>query len=204
MAAATRADVDRWAVGLLEGMRRTYGGRPVWVRLVTAPALLLLSVDDIRTALEGSPDPFAPDPEAKRKGMSHFQPDALTISRGEDWAERRRFAESVLDTGQSHHRLADRQASVVAEEAGSLLLEVEAAGGELEWERFALATRRIVRRIVLGDSARDDEALSDLLAEMMDSANSMPDEPSPELDGHSWRSAPAVTSAAPRTGASWA
>ena len=99
VAIATRADVDRWAVGLLEGMCRNYGGKPVWVRLVTDPALLLFSVDDIRTVLEGSPDPFAPDPEAKRKGMSHFQPDALTISRGADWAERRRFAESVLDTG---------------------------------------------------------------------------------------------------------
>jgi cytochrome P450 len=182
VAVATRADVDRWAVGLLEGMRRNYGGKPVWVRVVTDPALLLFSVDDIRAALEGSPEPFAPDPEAKRNGMSHFQPDALTISRGEDWAERRRFAEAVLDTGEPAHRLADRFAAIVAEEAKALLLEVDAAGGELEWERFALAMRRIVRRIVLGDSARDDEALSGLLAEMMDSANSMPDEPSPKLD----------------------
>jgi len=165
-------------------MCRNYGGKPVWIRLVTDPALLLFSVDDIRTALEGSPDPFAPDPEAKRKGMSHFQPDALTISRGEDWAERRRFAESVLDTGQPLHRLADRFAAVVAEEAKTLLLEVDAAGGDLEWERFALTVRRIVRRIVLGDSARDDEAMSDLLAEMMDGANSMPDEPSPKLDAY--------------------
>jgi cytochrome P450 len=195
VAVATRADVDRWAVGLLEGMRRTYGGKPVWVRLVTDPALLLFSVEDIRAALEGSPEPFAPDPEAKRKGMSHFQPDALTISRGEDWAERRRFAESVLDTGQPLHRLADGFASVVADEAKTLLLEVEAAGGELEWERFALTMRRIVRRIVLGDSARDDEALTDLLFEMMDGANSMPDEPSPKLDAYLDRLGDYVTAA---------
>jgi cytochrome P450 len=180
--AATRADVDRWAVGLLEGMRRNHGGRPVWVRLVRDPALLLFSVDDITAALERSPDPFAPDPEAKRKGMGHFQPNALTISRGEDWAERRRFAEAVLDTNASAHRLAERHAQVVAEEVDALLLELDAGGGELQWERFARTGRRVMRRIVLGDSARDDEGLSDLLAEMMDAANSMPDEPSPKLD----------------------
>jgi cytochrome P450 len=180
--AATRADVDRWAVGLLEGMRRNYGGRPVWVRLVRDPALLLFSVDDIRAALGRSPDPFAPDPEAKRKGMGHFQPDALTISRGEEWAERRRFAESVLDTGSPAHRFADRFAAVVSEEVAALILETEAAGGVLEWDVFAATGRRVMRRIVLGDAASKDEALSDLLAEMMDAANSMPGEPSEELD----------------------
>ncbi len=180
--AATAADVDRSAVGLLSGMRRTHGGRPVWVRLVTSPALLLLSVDDIRVALEGSPEPFAPDPEAKRKGMSHFQPEALTISRGEDWAARRAFAESVLDTGGAAHRLGDAFARVLAEEAAALVADAEAAGGELDWRRFSLAARRVTRRIVLGDEARDDEDLTDALARMMDAANSLPDEPSPELD----------------------
>jgi hypothetical protein len=42
--------------------------------------------------------------------------------------------------------------------------------------------RRITRRVVLGDAARDDEELSTVLAEMMDAANSLPDEPSPQLD----------------------
>jgi hypothetical protein len=180
--AATAADVDRWAVGLLSGLRRAHGGRPVWVRLMTSSALLLLSVDDIRAALEGSPDPFASDPEAKRKGMSHFQPEALTISRGEDWAERRRFAESVLDSGAAVHRLGDGFARVLAEESAALLADVDEAGGELDWDRFALAWRRVTRRIVLGDEARDDEELSTVLAEMMDGANSLPDEPSPQLD----------------------
>ncbi len=182
VAAATAADVDRWAVGLLAGMRRAHGGKPVWVRLVTDPALLLLSVDDIRIALEGSPEPFAPDPEAKRKGMSHFQPDALTISRGADWVERRRFAESVLDTGRPAHRLGDAFAHVIADEVSALLDNVDAADGELVWDLFAPAMRRITRRVVLGDAARDDEDLSTALAQMMDAANSLPDEPSPQLE----------------------
>jgi cytochrome P450 len=170
--AATRANVDRWAVRLLRGMRRTHRGSPVWVRLGTAPALLLLDVADVRTALEGSPDPFASDPEAKRKGMSHFQPDALTISRDGPWESRRRFAEAVLATAEPVHPLADRFAAVVAEEVAALLA---GAGAELGWEPWAAALRRITRRIVLGDGARDDEELSELLATLMDEANSLPD-----------------------------
>ena len=39
-------------------------------------------------------------PKPKREGMAAFQPDALTISRGHPWEDRRRFAEAVLDTAQ--------------------------------------------------------------------------------------------------------
>src|SRR6266487_2060294 len=66
VAAATRADVDRWGVRLLRGMHRAHHGSPVWVRLGKTPALLLLDVADVRIALAGSPDPFASDPGAKR------------------------------------------------------------------------------------------------------------------------------------------
>lgn len=178
VAAATRADVDRWAVGLLSGMRRSHGPGPVWVRVIKDPALLLLAVDDIRRVLEGSPQPFASDPEAKRKGMGSFQPDALTISRGELWANRRRFAEAVLDTGRPRHRLAGRFAEVTLEETAALIEEVEASDGcELRFDPLNRALRRITRRVVLGDSARDDEELSKLLGDLMSEANGMPSEP---------------------------
>jgi cytochrome P450 len=173
--AATRADVDRWAIRLLRGMHRAHGGSPVWVRLGTSPALLLLDVADVRRLLEGSPDPFASDPEAKRKGMIHFQPDALTISRDGDWESRRPFNEGVLATGEPAHPMADRFTAVVEEEITTLLDET---GGVVEWDPWSAAFRRITRRIVLGDSAREDEELSDLLAALMDEANSLPDEPS--------------------------
>ena len=58
--------------------------------------------------------------------MVHFQPEALTISRNPEWAERRAFTESVLDTGSPAHRLADSFAAVIAAEAASLLDEVDA------------------------------------------------------------------------------
>jgi cytochrome P450 len=166
---ATRAGVDGQAIGLLGELRRKYGPRPLWVRIVKDPALLLLDVADVRRALEGSPAPFASDPDSKRRGMVAFQPDALTISRGDLWQQRRAFAEDVLDTPQVSHRLGERIVAIVAEELGALsgTLDLDALGG---------AYRRLTRRIVLGDGARDDEQLSARLAELMDQANSMPGE----------------------------
>ena len=90
------AHTDGLLVGSLEGMNRKYGGLPVWVKVMRDDALLMFDPADIARSLTESPEPLAADPEAKRKGMAHFQPDALTISRGDDWRSRRRFAESIL------------------------------------------------------------------------------------------------------------
>jgi cytochrome P450 len=142
----------------------------------------VLSTEHVRRVLEGSPEPFAPDPDATRRGMCHFQPDALTISRGDAWRNRRRFAEAVLDTGQPAHRLADRFVSVTREEVGAMLDEVATEEPpRLRWDAFQRSFARTTRRVVLGDAASDDEELATLLAELMDEANSLPKEPSERL-----------------------
>ena len=69
-------------MALLRGMCSGHGGGPIRVRIVTGEAVLLLDPRDIDRVLQGSPEPFASDPPAKRDGMVAFQPDALTISRG--------------------------------------------------------------------------------------------------------------------------
>jgi cytochrome P450 len=179
--AATAANVDGWAVGLLSGMRRGHSGGPVWVRMITDRALLMLTPADAHRALEGSPDPFAPDPDGKRKGMVAFQPDALTISRGAEWRNRRDFTESVLETAAPLHRLADRFAAVAHEEVGALV--GDGTDGELSWEGWQGAWRRVARRAVLGDAARGDDELTDELAAMMDEANGMPGRTSERYPG---------------------
>lgn len=97
---------DQFGYQLVGGVVRRLGPDPFWIRLVADEVLLVHHPDDIRIVLEGSPTPFAADPDSKRKGMAAFQPHALTISRGDLWANRRRFAEAVLDTGAPLHRLA--------------------------------------------------------------------------------------------------
>ena len=152
-------------------MRASYGPGPVWVRVVRDPALLVLSVEDVRRVLGRSPDPFASDPPSKRKGMTAFQPDALTISRDGPWENRRRFNEAVLDTGLS--RLSDHFVAVVQEEAGVIAREAE-----LSWDQWHAAFQRITRRVVFGDAARSDESLTELLGELMSEGNGMPGRPS--------------------------
>ncbi len=162
--AATLGRADAAAIAAVASLRNAYGNGPLWLRAGTDDALLLIGRDAVRRVLEASPDPFAADPEPKRSGMRHFQPEALTISREPDWSGRRRFAEAVLDTGRPLHRQADRFAVVAGEEASGLPEEIDAAA----WGR---AVHRVTRRIVFGDRAAGDDELSTLLGELMDKAN---------------------------------
>jgi cytochrome P450 len=162
VAVATRTGADGLAVSFMAGLKRSYGDGPVWIRVAKDEALLLLGSEPIRRTLDGSPDPFAADPEPKKSGMSRFQPDALTISRSPDWEDRRQFTDAVLGTGMQ--TLADRFASVCEEEAGRL-------PAQLDWEAWSRAVRRVARRVILGDAAADDERLSEQLGELMDKSN---------------------------------
>jgi cytochrome P450 len=160
--AATAIDVDGTGARLLGSLRDKHRGLPVWVRVIKDPALLLLDVADVKRVLEGSPDPFAADPPAKKKGMAHFQPEALTISRGDLWKQRRAFADEVL--GQAPK---ERFAELAREELTGL--------GDLDFATLHQGFRRLTRRVVLGDAAREDEALSAQLADLMSEANGLPD-----------------------------
>ncbi len=165
---------DALAYRLVAGLAEKYGPDPFWVRVGGDEALLLTHPDDIRTVLGGSPSPFASDPDAKRKGMTAFQPTALTISRGDLWADRRAFAEAVLQTSSPLHSLASTFATAAAEEAETLL-----AAGDLTYEAINSAFQRLTRRVVLGAAAADDTALTDQLGELMAAGNKMPGEPAP-------------------------
>jgi cytochrome P450 len=161
---------------LVDGMVRSYGPGPFYVRVARDEALLVHNPDDLRFVLGGSPDPFASDPDAKRKGMAAFQPEALTISRSPEWQVRRKFAEAVLDTDKPAHRLAQPFTEVAAETAAEL------ASGPIRWQKFNEALQRMTRRIVFGTAAADDTDLAALLGELMSAGNRMPGEPAPRYD----------------------
>lgn len=184
VAAATAANVDGHAVGLLRGMARKYE-RPVWVRVVREPALLLLDPADIERVLEGAPEPYAADPKPKRDGMVAFQPQAATISRGDEWRSRRRFTEAVLKSPPGGKLLASWERACREELDRLLTGPVAVAAGELSWDPFHEMVQRIARRLILGERAADDADLTELLEELMAQANGMPGEASerlPELE----------------------
>ena len=161
---ATRTGADSLAHGFMASLKRSYGNGPLWIRVAKAEALLLLGEDAARKALERSPDPFAADPEPKKSGMAHFQPDALTISRNPEWEDRRRFTEAALDTRAPRHRFADAFAAVCEEEAAALPTP-------FGWDAFNACVRRVTRRVLLGDQAAGDDELSDMLGRLMDKSN---------------------------------
>jgi cytochrome P450 len=167
---AERLQADRRAGRLLGRLRARYGPGPLRLRVPGRSVALVLAPDDVRRVLEGSPEPFAVANREKRAALSHFQPDGLLVSSGVVRTDRRRVNETVLDYGRPLHRLAGGFTATLAEETGPLLT---AAGspGALDWEDFSAAWWRIVRRVVLGDAARDDRELTDLLTALRADAN---------------------------------
>lgn len=160
--AALRTD-ERVIRGLAD-LRRARGGQGA--RLLGGRLVLLWGSDAIREVLDGSADVYASDAGAKGKGMAHFQPDALTMSRGEEWRDRRAFNESVLATREQAHPAGDRFVGVVADEVGRVHL-----GGGLGWEDWVGLFDHTTLRVIFGDRARGDQELTGLLEQLMSEAN---------------------------------
>jgi cytochrome P450 len=160
----TRLEADRRAVSTLAGLRRKYGGDGL--RLLRGKIIVVWGVPAITEVLERSSEEFAGDSGAKAKGMAHFQPDALTLSRGEPWRDRRRFTEAVLATGDWVHPFAQRFLAVVSDEIGRLDI-----GDQLTYDEWAGLFDHITLRVIFGDAARDDQHLTDLLERLMGEAN---------------------------------
>ncbi|MGK2882868.1 MAG: cytochrome P450 [Mycobacterium sp.] len=156
--------VEERGRALLARLRGRYGDGPVWIRGARTATLVVFGDDPIRFALSSSPDPFAADPDPKRSGMLLFQPDALTISRGPLWTQRRRFTDSVLGRADGDATLREKFLAIAREEAQELL-------GEVDFEAFNLVLHRMARRIILGETAADDDQVSAQLSRLMEKAN---------------------------------
>ncbi|MEV6773835.1 cytochrome P450 [Nocardia sp. NPDC051030] len=174
---AAACGADRRGYRLVEKLVHKYGPAPFRLRVGRDEVLLVHHPEDLRFVLERSPDPFASDPGSKRAGMAAFQPEALTLSRGTLWQERRRFADSILDTGHPVHRLAGRFVEIANAETDLLL--ARSGGNTLCWKEFHQAFQRITRRVIFGAPAADDTALSELLEALMAAGNRLPGAPAP-------------------------
>jgi cytochrome P450 len=161
MKTLTAMDTDSRAIGVLSAIREKHGGDGA--RLLGGKMIVLWGAGAIREVLDNSAWDYGADAGAKKKGMCHFQPDALTISRGEDWRDRRDFNESVLAYSERVHPLADRFRDVVRDEVERLRI-----GPELEWDAFEGLFDHITLRVVFGDHARGDQELTHLLAKLME------------------------------------
>ena len=170
VALAEKLDLDRRAVERMQTLRNKYGHGPVMLPLPLRKQAVVFAPEHVRRVLDQSPEPFATASSEKRAALSHFEPKGVLISNGAERAERRRFNEDVLDTRRASHHLAQRFLPVVDEEAGRILA-IARERGELDWDAFAQGWYRLVRRVVFGDAASDDQELNDWTVQLRQAAN---------------------------------
>ncbi|MGA9872529.1 MAG: cytochrome P450 [Rhodococcus sp. (in: high G+C Gram-positive bacteria)] len=154
---------DADTVTTIAELRAKYGPGPLLLDLPGRRIALPLVAQDVKRILDRSPDDFTPANREKQASLSPFQPHGVLISRGSVRGPRRHFNENVLDTGQSLHHLAGAIASAVDDEMSVLVERVAAAGGELSAATFLESWWYMVRRVVLGDAAREDNTVTDEL-----------------------------------------
>jgi hypothetical protein len=170
LGAVDRLDADRRSVRRMQQIRERYGPGPVVLRMPLRTMALILSAEHVHRVLDGTPEPFATASLEKRAALSHFQPHGVLISDPQERAVRRPFNAAVLDEDRPVHRMAEALVAKVHEEAEALAEDVRRSGS-LTWDSFIVAWWRMVRRVVLGDAARDDHALTDMLTQLRHDAN---------------------------------
>ncbi|UNZ16341.1 cytochrome P450 [Streptomyces sp. 891-h] len=170
MSLVERTGWDRRGVERMRALRDRHGPGPLPLTVRGRAYALVLDPRDAHRVLHETPDPFSPATLEKRGSLAQFQPHGVLISGGGERTRRREFVEEVLETPEPLPGIAGRVTRVVREEAAVLLAGAERSG-QLLWDEFDAAWWRTVRRIVLGDAARDDAALTAQLGALRSAAN---------------------------------
>ncbi|MGH8602331.1 MAG: cytochrome P450 [Gammaproteobacteria bacterium] len=158
---------DPGAVKFIGGLRRKYQSEYLYIYMLTKKSLLVLAHDGIKRVLEQSPMIYA-EAKPKRKGMSHFQPNAVTISRGQEWQDRRKFNAAVLQNGV--HQYADHFLEIIREEIAN---KTSQGRKSLQsWDDFEELFEKITLQIIFGKGT-NDTTLTDALKKMMLESNKL-------------------------------
>jgi cytochrome P450 len=167
---ADRFEAEHRAVRRMQQLHEAYGEGPLPLAIPGRNLALVLTNDHVRQVLGATPEPFAAATREKQAALRHFQPHGVLASHGPERADRRAYNEQVLGSQLPVHHLADSFRAKVVEEA-DLLADQISRTGRLGWDDYVQAWWRVVRRIVLGDAARDDHALTDDLAALRAAGN---------------------------------
>ncbi|CAN5780465.1 cytochrome P450 [soil metagenome] len=165
-----RLQADTRAITRLHQLRRQFGSGPVELAIPGRRIIVVLDPSDVAEVLAGAPTPFHPANWEKRKALEWFQPHGVLISQGPIRQQRRAVNEAALDTGSDLHRLAPSFTAVIAEEA-QLLIDEALATGRLKSAQLMTAWWKMVRRVMVGRSAREDDAITDELLRLRRAGN---------------------------------
>jgi cytochrome P450 len=170
MAVAERLNLDRRAVRRMERLSAIYGLGPLPLRIPGRSIALVLNPRDVMRILNETPAPFATSTPEKRSVLAHFEPKNVLLSDGAERAERRHYNVEALETSSPIHSLATTFVDIVNFEIRELREKVFQKH-ELDWTDFSAAWFRIVRRVVFGNSAREDHELSRTMEKLRYAAN---------------------------------
>lgn len=157
-----KRDAGRAAVVFLAEVRERYGARPVWTWFPPRRTLLVFDAASIEAVLASEQN--VADPFAKKWPLSRFVPEALVISSGDEWRERRAFNEAALHTGRAHPH-AEAFARIAVREADRL-----AERSTLGWPDFAALGERVSHQVVFGEG-RHHADIAQPLARLVRRAN---------------------------------
>ncbi|MGZ0146059.1 cytochrome P450 [Kribbella sp. WER1] len=161
---AEQLNVDQHALRCVRRLRNRYGDGPVLLRIAGRTIALVLAADDVHRLLAETPEPFAAATGEKIGALTHFQPHAVLVTNPPLRSGRRELNERALDSRHPVHRRGHRFVQVVHE-------ELDVLHATLGWNEFREIWSRIVRRVVLGDAARDDVELTAQLDRLRADAN---------------------------------
>lgn len=170
MAGLEKIQADRTAVDCVRRLRAEHGRGPVELVIPGRRIVVILDPEDVQRVLLESPEPFSPANREKKAALGSFQPHAVLISEGPLREQRRLINVAALDTTHAMHRLAQPFYAVLEQEA-DLLLEEALRSGSMSADDLLIAWWRAVRRLTLGDAARDDSLTTDLLRSLRAAGN---------------------------------
>ena len=160
-ALAQHLGLDTNAVQLLQELRKKYGPSPLLLWLPFRSQVVILDPKDASQVLSGTPVPFTSATKEKKSSLGHFEPNHILIAGPERRAQLRPVHENALATKDRVHPLMERFQTVINEELDSLIQSTSTQPeSTLDFPTFSEAWFRIVRRITLGDAARDDTDLT--------------------------------------------
>lgn len=170
MAMGEKLGLDAMAVKTLQRMRAKYGSGPVLLNLGLRHQAVILDPAHVRRVLKESPEPFSTASSEKYATLAHFEPQFSLVSRGSERAQRRELNDETLDSKNLIHPMAERFLPILDEEARRILDRARQVG-TLQWGDFVDGWFCMVRRIVFGDTARDDRHTTDLMVKLRSNAN---------------------------------
>jgi cytochrome P450 len=165
-----KIQADERAVDRMKRLRREFGRGPVELVLPGRRMVIVLDPEDVGRVLAEAPSPFHPANREKRKALQWFQPHGVLISEGPIRQQRRALNDVALESGWEVHSMAGPFVDAIGDEARRLAADATARG-HLDSMQFMTAWWRLVRRIALGDRARDDETITDELLRLRKAGN---------------------------------